>query len=89
MIVLQYITAPYSAVIGFLMSVLSRHFEFQADTFAADLGKAADLQGALVKLNNDNLSFPIYDWLYSAWNHSHPPILERLAVLRAKDQKAE
>ena len=65
MIVLQYITAPYSAVIGFLMSVLSRHFEFQADTFAADLGKAADLQGALVKLNNDNLSFPIYDWLYS------------------------
>merc|ERR1719445_1757483 len=29
MIVLQYITAPYSAVIGFLMSVLSRHFEFQ------------------------------------------------------------
>merc|ERR1719312_1850464 len=55
MIVLQYITAPYSAVIGFLMSVLSRHFEFQADEFAAKLGKAKDLQGALVKLNNDNL----------------------------------
>ena len=65
MIVLQYITAPYSAVIGFLMSVLSRHFEFQADEFAANLGKAKDLQGALVKLNNDNLSFPIYDWLFS------------------------
>ena len=31
MIVLQYITAPYSAVIGFLMSVLSRHFEFQVN----------------------------------------------------------
>ena len=29
MVVLSYITAPYSAVIGFLMSVLSRHFEFQ------------------------------------------------------------
>merc|ERR1719429_196079 len=82
MIVLQYITAPYSAVIGFLMSVLSRHFEFQADTFAADLGKAADLQGALVKLNNDNLSFPIYDWLYSAWHHSHPPVLERIEALK-------
>ena len=65
MIVLQYITAPYSAVIGFLMSVLSRHFEFQADEFAANMGKAKDLQGALVKLNNDNLGFPIYDWLYS------------------------
>jgi len=82
MIVLQYITAPYSAVIGFLMSVLSRHFEFQADEFAANLGKANDLQGALVKLNNDNLSFPIYDWLYSAWHHSHPPVLERIEALK-------
>ena len=95
MIVLQYITAPYSAVVGFLMSVLrwessikhfdipspctqlcfliikphyylivinssppvillfkqtivnscpSRRFEFQADAFAANLGKAKDLK---------------------------------------------
>merc|ERR1711892_1503058 len=78
MFVLQYVTAPYSAVIGFLMSVLSRHFEFQADEFAANMGKAKDLKTALVKLNNDNLGFPIYDWLYSAWNHSHPPLLERI-----------
>jgi len=82
MIVLQYITAPYSAVIGFLMSVLSRHFEFQADEFAANMGKAKDLQSALVKLNNDNLGFPIYDWLYSAWHHSHPPVLERMEALK-------
>merc|ERR1719445_2011317 len=82
MIVLQYITAPYSAIIGFLMSVLSRHFEFQADEFAAGLGKAKDLHGALVKLNNDNLGFPIYDWLYSAWHHSHPPVLERIEALK-------
>jgi len=82
MLVLQYITAPYSAVIGFLMSVISRHFEFQADEFAASLGKARDLHGALVKLNNDNLGFPIYDWLYSAWHHSHPPVLERINALK-------
>jgi len=82
MIVLQYVTAPYSAVIGFLMSVLSRHFEFQADEFAANMGKAKDLKTSLVKLNNDNLGFPIYDWLYSAWNHSHPPLLERIDALK-------
>jgi len=82
MIVMQYITAPYSALVGFLMSVLSRHFEFQADEFAAKLGKAKDLKAALVKLNNDNLSFPIYDWLYSAWHHSHPPLLERIEALK-------
>jgi len=82
MIVMQYITAPYSALVGFLMSVLSRRFEFQADAFAAGLGKAKDLKSALVKLNNDNLSFPIYDWLFSAWHHSHPPLLERLDALK-------
>jgi len=85
-IVLQFITAPYSAVINFAMTVLSRHFEFQADAFAASLGKAEDLGAALIKLNNDNLSFPIYDWLYSAWNHSHPPLLERLGALKKKEE---
>lgn len=81
MIVLQYILAPYSAVVNFLMTVLSRKFEFQADTFAAELGRADALKTALIKLNNDNLSFPIFDWLYSAWNHSHPPLLERIEAL--------
>jgi len=81
MIVLQYILAPYSSVVNFLMTMLSRKFEFEADRFAAELGKSDDLKTALIKLNNDNLSFPIYDWLYSAWNHSHPPLLERIDAL--------
>ena len=64
------------------------------------MGKSKDLKTALVKLNNDNLGFPIYDWLYSvlniynftrdanfhifskAWNHSHPPLLERIDALK-------
>lgn len=84
MIILQFITAPYNAVLDFAMTALSRRFEFQADEFAVNLGRAEKLQSALIKLNNDNLGFPIYDWLFSAWHHSHPPILERLAVLRTK-----
>jgi len=82
MVVLQFILAPYSAVENFLMSMLSRKFEFQADDFAASLGRAAQLKTALIKLNNDNLSFPVYDWLYSAWNHSHPPLLQRIESLK-------
>ena len=35
----------------------------------------------MVKLNNDNLGFPIYDWLFSAWPPSPPPLLERMAAL--------
>merc|ERR1711981_1283569 len=85
MIILQFITAPYNAVLDFLMTALSRRFEFQADDFAATiLGRGPHLQSALIKLNNDNLGFPIYDWLFSAWHHSHPPILERLSVLKTK-----
>ena len=88
MIILQFITAPYNAVLDFLMTALSRRFEFQADDFAATvLGRSEKLQSALVKLNNDNLGFPVYDWLYSAWHHSHPPILERLAVLKTKTKQ--
>lgn len=63
------------------MTCLSRRFEFGADAFAKSLNKAADLRSALIKLNKDNLGFPIYDWLYSCWYHSHPPLLERIKAL--------
>ncbi len=81
MIILQFIAAPYNAVLDFCMTCLSRRFEFQADSFAVGLGKGQQLRTALVKLNNDNLGFPVYDWLFSAWHHSHPPLLERLAAI--------
>ena len=63
------------------MTALSRRFEFQADRFAFDLGRAAPLKSALVKLNVDNLGFPVSDWLYSTWHFSHPPLVERLRAL--------
>ena len=69
MIILQFITAPYNALLNYAMTALSRYFEFQADEFGRSLGRAEKLCAALVKLNNDNLSYPIYDWLYSAWHH--------------------
>ena len=88
MIILQFITAPYNALLDFAMTCLSRRFEFQADAFAVNLGKGKDLRTALIKLNNDNLGFPIYDWLFSAFHHSHPPLLERLEALEVpSDEK--
>merc|ERR1711997_1230560 len=89
MIILQFITAPYNAVLNFAMTALSRRFEFQADEFGKSLGRAEKLCAALIKLNNDNLSYPIYDWLYSSWHHSHPPLLERLAALKGDEKKTE
>lgn len=67
------------------MTIMSRRFEFQADEFGRKLGYSDKLQSALIKLQKDNLSFPVVDWLYSTWNYSHPPVLERLAALKKSD----
>jgi len=80
-IILQFIFAPYNEVISFLMTQLTRRFEFQADAFAKGLNKTEDLKTGLIKLYKDNLSFPLCDWLYSTWHYSHPPLLERLRAL--------
>ncbi len=69
------------------MTFLSRRFEFQADAFAKSLGRAAPLQSALVKLNKDNLGFPVADWLFSMWHYSHPPIIERLKAIEDSSKK--
>jgi len=81
LVVLVYIFSPYNAVLSFALTSLSRKFEFQADAFAKSLGKSIYLRRALIKINQDNLGFPVYDWLFSMWHHSHPPLLERLEAL--------
>jgi STE24 endopeptidase len=80
-IILQFIFAPYNELLQFGMTYLSRRFEFQADAFAKSLNKAEHLKSSLIKLTKDNLSFPISDWLYSTWHHSHPPLLERIRAI--------
>jgi len=80
-VITQYVLAPYFFLLSLVMSYLSRQFEFAADRFAKDLGRCYALKAALIKLNADNLSFPIYDSLYSAFHNSHPPLLERLEAL--------
>lgn len=74
-------------VYSFLFTQLTRLFEYQADVFAMGLGHAVPLCSALIKLNKDNLSFPIADRLYSAFHHSHPTLLERLRVLQKQEKR--
>ncbi|XP_074658411.1 CAAX prenyl protease 1 homolog [Tubulanus polymorphus] len=85
LIIFQFIFSPYNELLSFCMTVLSRRFEFQADAFAKTLRHAAELRSALIKLNKDNLGFPVCDKLFSAWNYSHPPLLERLKALEKED----
>lgn len=71
------------------MTQITRTFEFQADEFAAKRDRAEDLGQALVQLNKDNLGFPVSDWLYSAFNHSHPSLLQRLEALEKYEKKGK
>ncbi|XP_034939544.1 CAAX prenyl protease 1 homolog [Chelonus insularis] len=84
-IVIMYILTPLNTLFGFFMTVNSRRFEFQADAFGKKLGHGPALKRALIKLHKDNLSYPLYDKLYSGWHHSHPPLLERLEALDKVD----
>jgi STE24 endopeptidase len=61
---------------------LSRRHEYEADRFAVRLARApAALKSALVRLNGENLSnLHPHPW-YSAWNYSHPTLVERLAAV--------
>lgn len=88
-LVLTYVMSPFNTAIQFGMTKVSRRFEYQADAFAKSLGYTKELARALIKLNIDNLGFPIFDPLYSAWNHSHPTLFERLVALKGDEKKQD
>lgn len=88
-VVFSFVFSPLNEVEEFLMHILSRRFEFQADEFAINLGKREHLKTALLKLHKDNLSFPVADWMYSARHFSHPPLLERLRAMEEYKMKDE
>lgn len=66
-----------------LMAQLSRRHEFEADAFAMEKTRGADLASALLKLYKDNASTLTPDPLYARFYYSHPPASERLARLQA------
>lgn len=72
----QAIWSPIDKVLSVLITVWTRHNEFEADAYATDLGYAEDLGRGLVKLGVENLSNPNPDRLYSWYHYSHPPLAE-------------
>lgn len=76
--------SPLSKLLGIAMAVFSRKNEFEADAYAVDVtGDNQPMISALKKLSKDNLvnltPHPFYVFIY----HSHPPMVERLAAIRA------
>ena len=67
-----------------VMNAVSRRHEREADSYAAMLEGAEAMTGALVKLTEDNLSNPCPHPLYVFFNYSHPPVEERIRLLKGK-----
>mmetsp|Transcript_13881 Transcript_13881/g.35429 ORF Transcript_13881/g.35429 Transcript_13881/m.35429 type:complete len:424 (+) Transcript_13881:3-1274(+) len=82
----SYIYSPMDHAFHFVMNMLSRRFEFQADEFASHLG--LDLEPPLVCIHIKNLGSLVCDPWYSAYHHSHPTLVERLEAIRRSRRKS-
>jgi STE24 endopeptidase len=85
LLIFSMLATPISQLFGFGMHVLSRHFEFQADEFALNLG--LELEEPLKKIYEENASALIVDPLWSTYSYSHPTLVERLQAMRKLRQK--
>jgi STE24 endopeptidase len=81
MLFLSSIWAPVDKVLSFFLTVNSRRNEFQADEFGVGLGYSTELQSGLTKIHLESLANLSPDPLYSAYHHSHPPLVERLCFM--------
>ncbi len=73
---------PISAITGFLMGLLSRRFEYQADRFAKETFNGDALIEALKKLSKNSLTnLTPHPW-YVAIQYSHPTLLQRLQSIQ-------
>lgn len=75
--------APISEVTGFIMNMLSRKFEYQADDYAKNTFAADPLITSLKKLSKNSLSNLTPHPIYVTMHYSHPTLLQRIRNLRS------
>lgn len=67
-----------------IANYISRHFEKEADRFTCKLINNKEiLVRALIKLSKDNLSNLYPHPLYATFYYSHPPVLQRISMIKA------
>ncbi|OYX28850.1 MAG: peptidase M48 [Flavobacteriales bacterium 32-35-8] len=74
--------APISEIMGLIMNVFSRKFEYQADDYAKNTYKAEPLITSLKKLSKNSLSNLKPHPAYVFMHYSHPTLLERIMNLK-------
>lgn len=81
-VILEYAMVPYSSLATYSRNVIMRRWQFQADRYVIDIGKDKYFLKALIKIHRNSLTFPINDYMYSAWYNSNPTLLERISEIR-------
>lgn len=84
MIVLGFVTSLALFPLTPFTAWRSRCHEREADRFASDLtGRPQDLASALIKMSAENLSNLFTHPFYAGFYYSHPPVVERVRMLRS------
>eukprot|EP00913_Durusdinium_trenchii_P012759 g11980.t1 len=81
------LVSPTEQLLSLLMTMLSRRNEFQADSFAAKMGRSDALQSGLFQIHEENKGDLNPDPWYSWYHFSHPPLVERLRALKALEEE--
>mmetsp|Transcript_100713 Transcript_100713/g.260171 ORF Transcript_100713/g.260171 Transcript_100713/m.260171 type:complete len:432 (+) Transcript_100713:62-1357(+) len=82
LMVFMMLYSPTEQFISLCMTMLSRTFEFQADSFAASMGRGPALRSGLFQIHEENKGDLNPDEWYSFYHFSHPPLVERLRELK-------
>lgn len=77
---------PTERLVQLLMTMLSRKFEFQADSFALSNGQSDSLMNGLIQIAEENKGDLNPDPWYSWYHFSHPPLVERLRALKEAEE---
>ncbi|PID48103.1 MAG: peptidase M48 [Proteobacteria bacterium] len=64
-----------------IMGYASRHDEYAADEYGSECQSKEDLANALIKLADENKSYPHSHPLNVIFYHTHPPLIQRLEAL--------
>jgi len=73
---------PVEIVLGIIMNIISRKFEYEADRWSAETYQQPDsLIDALKKLSSNNLSNLSPHPLFVFLNYSHPTLMDRINAI--------
>jgi len=87
LMVFMMLYSPTEQLLSLMMTSMSRKFEFQADSFAAKMGRADYLIYGLIEIHKENRGDLNPDPWYSWYHFTHPPLVERVRALKASEKK--